>query len=286
MNNILRGEPVVAEPFVRNHKVVIDHVEKIFTSDSETSGSFCALSDVNLTIDDGEFVSLLGPSGCGKSTLLEIVAGLQTPTSGQVLVDRQKVVGPGPDRTVMFQHYALFPWRTALDNVAFPLEMSGSSTADSRAKALTYLRIVGLEAAAGRFPSQLSGGMQQRVALARALACEPKVLLMDEPFSGADAITREVLQEHLLDVQRKAAKTILFVTHSVDEAIRLSDRIVVLGIKPGRVVEEFRLGKAGLNGESFAEREERFLGLRGTLRTLLREIMAAGSSLVSGPQLQ
>jgi NitT/TauT family transport system ATP-binding protein len=260
----------------RQPKVVVHRVDKIFPLPDQ-SGYVNALKNVNLTVHDGEFVSLLGPSGCGKSTLLEIVAGLQAATRGEVRVDGEVVTGPGAERTVMFQHYALFPWRTALENVAFPMEVAKVAIRERYERAQDYLRIVGLESAAERYPSQLSGGMQQRVALARALACEPKVLLMDEPFSGADAITREMLQDHLLDVQRKTAKTILFVTHSVDEAIRLSDRIVVLGTKPGRVVQEFSVERPGAE-ETFIDREERLLELKDTLRVLLRKIMTDDGS--------
>ena len=270
----MTGAPLTSAPAaaLRRPKVIIDGVQKVFPAPSQPSGCFVALTDVNLTVYDGELVSVLGPSGCGKSTLLEIVAGLQSATQGEVRVDGKIVTGPGAERTVVFQHYALFPWRTALENVAFPMEVAKVGSRERHEKALDYLRIVGLDAAADRYPAQLSGGMQQRVALARALACEPKVLLMDEPFSGADAITREMLQDHLLEVQKKTAKTILFVTHSVDEAIRVSNRIVMLGTKPGRVVKEFSVERHDAE-ETFIEREERLIELKDTLRTLLRKIM-------------
>src|SRR5262249_38311199 len=161
----------------------------------ETGDTFTALRDVNLAVAPQEFVSLVGPSGCGKSTLLEIIAGLQMASAGQVLMDGRMIGGPGPDRAVVFQHFSLFPWRTVSANVEFPLEMAKVARRERRAKALEYLRMVSLEAFADRYVWQLSGGMQQRVALARAMACAPQIMLMDEPFSGADAITRELLQD-------------------------------------------------------------------------------------------
>jgi NitT/TauT family transport system ATP-binding protein len=218
-------------------RIRIDQVVKTFPT--ATGGSFTALQDVNLDVAPEEFLSLLGPSGCGKSTLLEIIAGLQMPSSGRVLLDGAAITGPGPDRAVVFQHFALFPWRTVAANVEFPMEMAGLGRRERREKALGFLKLVGLDAFADRHIWQLSGGMQQRVALARALACAPRVMLMDEPFSGADAITRELLQNELVRLHRATRKTVIFVTHSVDEAIRLSDRIVVMGTRPGRVVQTF-----------------------------------------------
>lgn len=203
--------------------------------------AFIALDNVNLSIADGEFVSLLGPSGCGKSTLLEIVAGLQEPTRGTVTMNSLPIGPPGPDRAVVFQHFALFPWRTVIANVEAPMEFANMPRAERQEKARGYLRMVGLQAFAERHVWQLSGGMQQRVALARAVACNPGVMLMDEPFSGADAITRELLQDQLISLHKETRKAIIFVTHSVDEAIHLSDRIAVMGTRPGRIVSVFEI---------------------------------------------
>ena len=202
---------------------------------------FVALDNVNLSIAEGEFVSLLGPSGCGKSTLLEIIAGLQEPTAGSVTMNGKPIGPPGPERAVVFQHFALFPWRTVIANVEAPMEFARMPKAERREKAREYLRMVGLQAFAERHVWQLSGGMQQRVALARAVACNPGVMLMDEPFSGADAITRELLQDQLISLHKETRKAIIFVTHSVDEAIHLSDRIAVLGTRPGRIVSIFEV---------------------------------------------
>ena len=218
-------------------KIAIEGVTKEFAT--ETGDTFVALTSVNCTVADREFVSLVGPSGCGKTTLLEIVAGLQAPTSGRVLMDGEEIEGPGPDHVVIFQQYALFPWRTVAANVEFPMEVAGVGRAERRERALEYLGMVGLDGFADHHIWQLSGGMQQRAALARGIACQPKVMLMDEPFSGADAITREILQDLLARLRKETRQTIIFVTHSVDEAIRLSDRIMVMGTRPGRIISTF-----------------------------------------------
>ena len=220
-------------------KIVIDGVTKEFAT--ETGDTFVALARVDYPVADREFVTLVGPSGCGKTTLLEIVAGLQAPTRGRVLMDGEEIREPGPDRVVVFQQYALFPWRTVIANVEFPMEVAGIGRAERRARALEFLTMVGLDGFADRHIWQLSGGMQQRAALARGIACEPKVMLMDEPFSGADAITRELLQDLLARLRTETRQTIIFVTHSVDEAIRLSDRILVMGTRPGRIVSTFEV---------------------------------------------
>ena len=249
-------------------KLSVQRVGKTFAT--AAGGPFRALSDIRLDIAVEEFVSLLGPSGCGKSTLLEIIAGLQLPSDGSVLMDGKPVTGPGPDRAVVFQHFALFPWRTVRANVEFPMEMAKVGRAERKTRALGYLKMVGLDTFADRHIWQLSGGMQQRVALARAMACTPEVLLMDEPFSGADAITRELLQDQLVALHRATRKTILFVTHSVDEAIKLSDRIVVMGTRPGRIVSIFSLD------EEARSHPDQVAQLRGTIWNLLRkEILPA-----------
>ena len=249
-------------------KLSVSAVDKVFPT--AAGGTFQALAGVNLEVAAEEFVSLLGPSGCGKSTLLEIIAGLQVPSAGRVEMDGQPITRPGPDRAVVFQHFALFPWRTVTANVEFPMEMAGVAPAERRRRAADYLSMVGLAAFGDRHIWQLSGGMQQRVALARAMACEPQVLLMDEPFSGADAITRELLQDQLIRLQRETRKTVLFVTHSVDEAIRLSDRIVVMGTRPGRIVEVFALD------DSTRAQADRMAELRSTIWAILRrEILPA-----------
>jgi len=196
-----------------------------------------ALENVNLEIGDTEFICLVGPSGCGKTTLLRIIAGLETTTTGSVTIDGNAVTGPDPKRGMVFQEYSLFPWRKVVDNVAFGLEMKGVGKAERRKTADRYIEMVGLSQFRDAYPFELSGGMRQRVAIARALANDPDVLLMDEPFGALDAQTRNRMQKELLCLWKKTEKTIVFVTHSVDEAVYLSDRIIVLSPRPGSVQE-------------------------------------------------
>ncbi|MDN3919832.1 ABC transporter ATP-binding protein [Roseateles violae] len=200
-----------------------------------------AIEQVDLSIAAGELVCLLGPSGCGKTTLLNMVAGFLPPTAGRLRVGGQDVRGPSPDRGVVFQDYSLFPWLTVQGNVEFGLRMAGVPAGARAATAQHHLTLVGLEAAASRYPFELSGGMKQRVAIARALATDPSVLLMDEPFAALDAMTRASLQAQLLDIQARTRKTVLFVTHNIGEAIVLGSRILVLSARPGRIVEDIRL---------------------------------------------
>ncbi len=200
---------------------------------TKSFGEIAALDDIDLDVARGEFVCLLGPSGCGKSTLLNAVAGFVAPTTGQILADGKPVVEPGPDRGMVFQEYALFPWMSVRANVAFGLEMRGES--GIRAKVDALLAKLRLSEFAERFPKDLSGGMRQRVAIARLLALDSPILLMDEPFGALDALTRRNLQDELLRIWLELQKTILFVTHSIDESIYLADRIVVMTYRPGRV---------------------------------------------------
>jgi NitT/TauT family transport system ATP-binding protein len=197
--------------------------------------AIAALGGVDFEVRECEFVCLMGPSGSGKTTLLNVAAGFLRPDAGSVLMNGKPVIRPGSDRTVVFQEYALFPWKTVLDNVAFGLKAKGISLVDRREKAKTYLNLVGLSGSESALPGELSGGMRQRVAVARALAAEPEVLLMDEPLGALDAQTRELLQEELNSILESQRKTILMVTHSVDEAIYLGDRIVILGGRPAKV---------------------------------------------------
>ncbi|ADQ68729.1 ABC transporter ATP-binding protein [Halogeometricum borinquense] len=191
-----------------------------------------ALRDVSLTVEDGEFVCLVGPSGCGKTTLFRIVAGLEPPTSGDVFVTGSPVTGPGIDRGMVFQEYNLFPWRTVEGNVRFGLEQPACDCPDCTARVEELIDLVGLTGFEDAYPKELSGGMKQRVAVARALAVDPEILLLDEPFGSIDAQTRDHLQRELLDIWQETEKTILFVTHEIEEAVTLADRIVVLGSNP------------------------------------------------------
>ncbi|WP_322040899.1 ABC transporter ATP-binding protein [Burkholderia diffusa] len=228
----------VRERFARlkARDVILDvrHVGKRFAT---PQGECVALDDISFRTHRREFVCVIGPSGCGKSTLIRILAGLEAQTSGEVLLDGKPVQGPGADRGMVFQGYTLFPWLTVKKNVMFGIRMNGSSGSEAEREALQWLDLVGLTRFADVYPHQLSGGMKQRVAIARALANRPRILLMDEPFGALDAQTRARMQTHLLDIWRNIDVTILFITHDLDEAIFLADRILVLKANPGGVQE-------------------------------------------------
>ena len=223
LNNYIEGAPV---------KVHIENVVKKFNG---RNGEMVALNGVTLDIHDNEFICVVGPSGCGKSTLLNIIAGLLEPTSGEVYCDGKLVEGTGTDRGVVFQQYALFPWLTVKKNVRFALEMRGIKGKEADNLAMMYLEKVDLTKFADHYPKELSGGMKQRVAIARAYAAEPQVLLMDEPFGALDAQTRTQLQSELLETWEKDRKTCFFITHDVDEAIILAQKVIVMSARPGRV---------------------------------------------------
>ena len=225
---------------MRTSSITFDHVSRSFpirAGSDPGASEITALQDVSLVIAAGEFSVLVGPSGCGKSTLLDLLAGLSAPSSGTISLDGVAVSGPGPDRGVVFQQYALLPWRSARGNVEFGLEAVGLSRAERRERAAYYLDLVGLGGFADRHPHELSGGMKQRVAIARSLAVDPDVLLMDEPFAALDAQTRESLQDELLRIWARTGKTIVFITHGIDEAVFLGQRVTVLTSRPARVKE-------------------------------------------------
>ncbi|HKH01566.1 MAG TPA: ABC transporter ATP-binding protein [Bradyrhizobium sp.] len=216
-----------------NPMIVIDRVSHVF----RTSGRqhHLALSDISLAIDDGAFVSILGPSGCGKSTLLYVVGGFVSPTEGVARMKGRAITGPGPDRGPVFQEFALFPWKSVLGNVMYGPRQQGVKSAEAEAQSRALIEMVGLKGFENFYPKELSGGMKQRVALARTLAYHPAVLLMDEPFGALDAHTRTRLQNDLLNIWERDRKTVLFVTHSVDEAVFLSDKVVVMTRAPGQI---------------------------------------------------
>ena len=213
-------------------KLKIDNVVKEYEG---RNGKTVALNGVNLDIKENEFICVVGPSGCGKSTLLNIIAGLHEPTSGAAYLDGKKIEGTGVERGVVFQQYALFPWRTVLKNVMFPLEMKKTPKAEAEQIAMKYIKAVGLEGFENSYPKELSGGMKQRVAIARAYAADPEVLLLDEPFGALDAQTRVQLQTELLETWQKEKKTCFFITHDVDEAIILAQRVIIMSARPGRI---------------------------------------------------
>ena len=206
-----------------------------------TNTRLVALGGVNLKVMDGEFVSIVGPSGCGKTTFLSVVDGLIAATSGRILVDGKEVSKPGPDRAVVFQDASLLPWRTVLRNVLYGLECLGVRTREAKDRAAHFIDMVGLSGFEQHYPYELSGGMQQRVNLARALVMDPKILLMDEPFASLDAQTREIMQTELLRIWEQGRKTVLFVTHQIDEAVFLSDRVLVFARRPGRLQENIEI---------------------------------------------
>jgi NitT/TauT family transport system ATP-binding protein len=218
--------------------IVIDGVGKVFDSDGR---QVAALQDISLEVPHGQFVCLLGPSGCGKSTLLNAIAGFAPPSSGSVLVDGVPVAGPGPERGMVFQEYALFPWMTVEQNVGFGLEIKGMEKPRIAARVAGLLELLSLEDFAKRFPKDLSGGMRQRVAIARVLALDSPIMLMDEPFGALDALTRRNLQDELLRIWSELKKTVIFVTHSIEEAIYLADRIVVMTYRPGTVKRDIQV---------------------------------------------
>jgi NitT/TauT family transport system ATP-binding protein len=216
-------------------------VEGVSRSFGDTGNRVLALKDIDLTVREGEFVSIVGPSGCGKSTLLYMLGGFVAPTSGRLLADGQPIVAPGIDRGVVFQEYALFPWLTVFDNIAYGLEMTGVPAGKRQQAVEHYIALIGLKGFERRYPRELSGGMKQRVALARTFAYEPSILLLDEPFGALDSLTRETMQDELRRLWATTGKTIVMVTHDVGEAVYLSNRVCVMSQRPGRVVEEFAI---------------------------------------------
>ena len=234
-------------------------------------GDKTVLEDINFSMQSGEFVTFVGSSGCGKSTLLRLIAGLDHPSGGRIQVDGSPVEGPGPDRGMVFQKYSLYPWLTAADNVAFGMRLQGMTSADVRDRTAYFLEVVGLRDAATKLPRELSGGMQQRVAIARALATNPSVLLLDEPFGALDLQIRETMQEFLLQLWQRTGLTVLLITHDVEEALVLAQRVHVLAPNPGRIIrsldvtlDKSDLDQLRLSGE--------FLQLRRSLSGSLRQL--------------
>lgn len=250
-----------------DHKLVIDQVGKVF---STKGGEMVALDRTSFKVKEGEFITILGPSGCGKSTILRIVAGLEEPSSGHVYLDGHEVKGPGPDRGMVFQSYTLYPWLTVEDNIAFGLKLKGTSQRQCKEVAQHYLELIGLSGFEKHYPIQLSGGMKQRVAIARALANDPEILLMDEPFGALDAQTRSIMQEILLKAWEESKKTILFITHDVEESIFLADSVYVMTARPGRLKENIPVSLPRPRDYNIKSSSE-FLSLKKRLLELIRE---------------
>jgi NitT/TauT family transport system ATP-binding protein len=246
-------------------KIVVDHASKLFLE-----GTVVAFRNVELNVRSNEVLCIVGPSGCGKTTLLRCIGGLLPPSSGQVLIDGQIVNSPRSGVAIVFQHFGLLPWKTVVDNVAFGLKIDGVSGRQLAERVEHYIRLVGLAGFENHYPYQLSGGMQQRVGLARALAIHPEILLMDEPFASVDAQTREVLQEELLRLHERERKTMVFITHSIDEALVLGDRVAVMATRPGRVKEVLTVNFARPRDPAAVRAEPRYTEMRNHIWEELR----------------
>lgn len=229
---------VSLEATVASTKILLNHIDKIYTSNKKST---TAIKDVSMNIQDNDFVCIVGPSGCGKSTLLHMLAGLDFPTAGDILVNDKKVTGPGPDRGVVFQSYTLFPWMTVEDNIKFGLKIKKMPKEKQNEITSKYLEIIGLTKFSKNYPKELSGGMKQRVAIARALANQPEVLLMDEPFGALDPHTKSTMQLLLRELWEKEHPTIVFITHDIDEAVFLANKVYVMSARPGKVIKKVEI---------------------------------------------
>ena len=227
------GSPLKAH--VASSKILAEHIDKIYISGKKSTK---AIEDASIDIQDNDFVCIVGPSGCGKSTLLRMLAGLDFPTSGNIIVNDRKVTGPGPDRGMVFQTYTLFPWMSVEDNIKFGLKLKKMPKDKQQEIANRYLKIIGLEKFAKSYPKELSGGMKQRVAIARALANQPEVLLMDEPFGALDPHTKSMMQLLMREIWEKEHPTVVFITHDIDEAVFLANKIYVMSARPGKIMKE------------------------------------------------
>jgi NitT/TauT family transport system ATP-binding protein len=282
MNNILQLRPPETNsvPHTVKGYVKIQNLSVVF----ETPKALVqAVDRTDIDIKPGEFISLIGPSGCGKSTILNAVAGFIKPSSGQILLDGKPVLGPGPDRGMVFQQYSLFPWLSVRKNVEFGLKMHGHSSGDCQTRARTLLGLAGLLAFENHYPEQLSGGMKQRVGIVRALATSPQVLLMDEPFGALDSQTRVVMQEILTNMWQRLRLSVLFITHDIDEAIFLSDRIYVMTARPGRIKAELTVPLPRPRTSDMMASPE-FISMVQQIRSLIREesLAAMGGELDQG----
>jgi NitT/TauT family transport system ATP-binding protein len=255
--------------------IQFSEVTRIFQRDGK---DFTSLDGINLTVQDQEFVAIVGPSGCGKTTCMRMAAGLEFPTSGKVQVNHEVVTKPGPDRAVVFQQFALFPWKSVYENIDFGLRSKGLPEAERRQLTTHYIGLMNLQGYESAYPHQLSGGMQQRVAIARAYALDPQVLLMDEPFGALDAQTRVVMQEELVKLARKNPRTVLFITHAVEEAVYLADRVVIMTSRPGKIKEilDVKVVRESENWDRYSKIEdvmdlESFVHLRTRIWKSLRE---------------
>jgi NitT/TauT family transport system ATP-binding protein len=269
-------------------KIRIEQVSKEFPVRGGPGPSrrpFAAVREIDLDVHDGEFLVLVGPSGCGKSTLLDLLAGLTRPTAGRILVDDRPIDGPGLDRGIVFQQYALLPWRTAQENVEFGLEAKRVPKRQRRERAREFLALVGLTRFGDRYPHELSGGMKQRVAIARSLAYDPGVLLMDEPFAALDALTRDALQAQLLRIWEQTRKTVVFITHSIDEAVFLGQRVAVMSAHPGRIKAIVEIDLDARDDAADLRSSAAFGEQRHAVWALLRDEVLAAQAALGEPDL-
>ena len=248
-----------------SEKIVVEHASKLFLE-----GAVVAFRNVELKVRSNEVLCIVGPSGCGKTTLLRCIGGLLAPSSGRVLIDGEPVHSPREGVAIVFQHFGLLPWKTVTDNVAFGLRMAGAPRELAAERVGHYIRLVGLEGFERHYPYQLSGGMQQRAGVARALAVNPDILLMDEPFASVDAQTREVLQEELLQLHERERKTMVFITHSIDEALILGDRVAVMATRPGRIKEVLTVDFSRPRAPAAVRAEPRYTEMRNHIWEELR----------------
>ena len=260
-------------------EIAINSVSKVFGAKGKQP--FVAIEDFSLHVKNKEFISVVGPSGCGKTTLMRMVAGLESISGGEIQASGKPVAGPGPDRAVVFQQFALFPWKTVRENIVFGMQSLGASRDEQKSAVAHYLALMKMEGTEDKYPHQLSGGMQQRVAIARSYAINPGVLLMDEPFGALDAQTRTIMQEELVRVSRDNPRTVMFITHSVEEAVYLADRVIVMGRNPGHIREIIEVAETR-DKEKWAEEPidevmemPSFTHLRGQVWRLLREQMGS-----------
>ena len=245
-------------------------LSKAYNKNSQNKETVQALQDVSMSVNDNEFVVILGPSGCGKTTLLRIFGGLVDIDEGKVLAQGEPITKPSMSRAMVFQRFNLFPWRSVIENVAFGLEMRGDPKGERNDTAQKFIEMVGLEGFENSYPNELSGGMQQRVGLARALAVDPEILLMDEPFGALDAQTREQMQEELLEIWEQNKKTIIFVTHDIDESLLLADRIFIMGINPRQIVEEISVSFGRPRYDTKIQGSEGYQNLKDDIWDVLR----------------
>ncbi|MDR1253287.1 MAG: ABC transporter ATP-binding protein [Treponema sp.] len=271
MTSLVEGQSEITRELIGTHKIVARNIRRVFYIKREGAErrEFTAVENLSLAVQKGEFVTIVGPSGCGKSTFLDILAGLSEPTSGDIYIDGNKVKGPGLDRGIVLQGYALFPWRTVRQNIEYGLEIKKVKKTQRREISDRFIELVDLRGFENSYPYELSGGMKQRVAIARALAYDPEVLLMDEPFAAVDAQTRESLQEELLRIWEKTGKTIIFITHSIEEAVFLAGRVVVMSANPGTIKSILKVPIARPRRASLLRNDPEYIRITGLVWNLL-----------------